>query len=168
MTTLRTFTSELAEVKLRELIDLPLRTPDHGSLVRHEPAQHLLCLSDFLHFRRHGESITGADYVVAEHGPWLVKFELHLDPLIDDGKIVIQSSDLGGYTQYRPMALASADLFGFNGAEIATDGARSCAPPRDTVRLGARRTRAFTHALAGRRPGIAAALRVWRSTSQSG
>ena len=73
-----------------------------------------------MHYRRYGESITGAEYVVAEHGPWLVKFELHLDPLIDDGKIVIQSSDLGGFTQYRPMALASADLFGFNGAEIAT------------------------------------------------
>ena len=120
MTTLRTFTSELAEVKLRELIIYLCERRITARSFGTSQLNTLLCLSDFLHYRRHGESITGADYVVAEHGPWLVKFELHLDPLIDDGKIVIQSSDLGGYTQYRPMALASADLFGFNGAEIAT------------------------------------------------
>ena len=120
MTTLRNFTSELAEVKLRELIIYLCERRITARSFGTSQLNSLLCLSDFLHYRRHGESITGADYVVAEHGPWLVKFELHLDPLIDDGKIVIQSSDLGGYTQYRPMALASADLFGFNGAEIAT------------------------------------------------
>ncbi len=120
MTTLNTFTSELAEVKLRELIIYLCERRITARSFGTSQLNTLLCLSDFLHYRRHGESITGADYVIAELGPWLVKFELHLDPLIDDGKIVIQSSDLGGYTQYRPMALASADLFGFNGAEIAT------------------------------------------------
>lgn len=120
MTTLKNFTSELAEVKLRELIIYLCERRITARSFGTSQLNSLLCLSDFLHYRRHGESITGAEYVVAEHGPWLVKFELHLDPLIDDGKIVIQSSDLGGYTQYRPMALASADLFGFNGAEIAT------------------------------------------------
>ena len=120
MTTLRTYTEELAEVKLRELLIYLCERRITASSFGTSQLNTLLCLSDFLHVRRYGESITGAEYVVAEHGPWLVKFELHLDPLIDDGKIVIQSSDLGGYTQYRPMALASADLFGFNGAEIAT------------------------------------------------
>ncbi|MCY4618099.1 MAG: DUF4065 domain-containing protein [Chloroflexi bacterium] len=120
MTTLRTFTSELAEVKLRELIIYLCERRITARSFGTSQLNTLLCLSDFLHFRRHGESITGADYVVAEHGPWLVKFELHLDPLLDNGSIVIQSSDLGGFTQYRPMALASADLFGFNGAEVAT------------------------------------------------
>lgn len=120
MTTLNTFTAELAEVKLRELMIYLCERRITARSFGTSQLNTLLCLSDFLHYRRHRESITGAEYVVAEHGPWLVKFELHLDPLIDDGKIVIQSSDLGGYTQYRPMALASADLFGFNGAEIAT------------------------------------------------
>lgn len=120
MTTLTTFTSELAEVKLRELIIYLCERRITARSFGTSQLNTLLCLSDFLHYRRHGESITGADYVVAEHGPWLVKFELYLDPLIDDGSIVIQPSDLGGYTQYRPMALTSADLFGFNGAEIAT------------------------------------------------
>ncbi len=120
MTTFKPFTEELAEVKLRELLIYLCERRITARSFGTSQLNTLLCLSDFLHYRRHGESITGAEYVVAEHGPWLVKFELHLDPLIDDGKIVIQSSDLGGYTQYRPMALASADLFGFNGAEIAT------------------------------------------------
>ena len=120
MTTLKTFTSELADVKLRELIIYLCERRITARSFGTSQLNTLLCLSDFLHFRRHGESITGADYVVAEHGPWLVKFELHLDPLLDNGSIVIQSSDLGGFTQYRPMALASADLFGFNGAEVAT------------------------------------------------
>ncbi len=120
MTTLKTFTSELAEIKLRELIIYLCERRITARSFGTSQLNTLLCLSDFLHFRRHGESITGADYVVAEHGPWLVKFELYLDPLIDSGSIVIQPSDLGGYTQYRPMALTSADLFGFNGAEIAT------------------------------------------------
>ncbi len=120
MTTLKTFTSDLAEVKLRELIIYLCERRITARSFGTSQLNTLLCLSDFLHFRRHGESITGADYVVAEHGPWLVKFELYLDPLIDSDSIVIQPSDLGGYTQYRPMALTSADLFGFNGAEIAT------------------------------------------------
>ncbi|MDE2896084.1 MAG: DUF4065 domain-containing protein [Chloroflexota bacterium] len=120
MTTFKPFAEELAEVKLRELLIYLCERRITARSFGTSQLNTLLCLSDFLHYRRHGESITGAEYVVAEHGPWLVKFELHLDPLIDDGKIVIQSSDLGGYTQYRPMALASADLFGFNGAEIAT------------------------------------------------
>lgn len=120
MTTLTTFTAELAEPKLRELIIYLCERRITARSFGTSQLNTLLCLSDFLHYRRHGESITGADYVVAEHGPWLVKFELYLDPLIDDGSIVIQPSDLGGYTQYRPMALVSADLFGFNGAEIAT------------------------------------------------
>ena len=120
MTTLTTFTSELAEPKLRELIIYLCERRITARSFGTSQLNTLLCLSDFLHYRRHGESITGADYVVAEHGPWLVKFELYLDPLIDDGSIVIQPSDLGGYTHYRPMALVSADLFGFNGAEIAT------------------------------------------------
>ena len=120
MTTFKPFTEELAEVKLRELLIYLCERRITARSFGTSQLNALLCLSDFLHYRRHGESITGAEYVVAEHGPWLVKFELHLDPLIDDGKIVIQSSDLGGFTQYRPMALTSADLFGFNGAEIAT------------------------------------------------
>ncbi|MDE2968211.1 MAG: Panacea domain-containing protein [Chloroflexota bacterium] len=120
MTTFKPFTEELAEVKLRELLIYLCERRITARSFGTSQLNTLLCLSDFLHFRRHGESITGADYVVAEHGPWLVKFELYLDPLLDDGSIVIQPSDLGGYTQYRPMALASADLFGFNGAEIAT------------------------------------------------
>ena len=120
MTTLTSYTSGLAEPKLRELIIYLCERRITARSFGASQLNTLLCLSDFLHFRRHGESITGADYVVAEHGPWLVKFELYLDPLIDDGSITIQPSDLGGYTQYRPMALASADLFGFNGAEIAT------------------------------------------------
>ena len=120
MTTLTRFTSELGEPKLRELIIYLCERRITARSFGTSQLNTLLCLSDFLHYRRHGESITGADYVVAEHGPWLVKFELYLDPLIDDGSIVIQPSDLGGYTQYRPMALTSADLFGFNGAEIAT------------------------------------------------
>lgn len=120
MTTLKSFTSELAEVKLRELIIYLCERRITARSFGTSQLNTLLCLSDFLHYRRHGESITGADYVVAEHGPWLVKFELYLDPLLDNGSIIIQPSDLGGYTQYRPMALTSADLFGFNGAEIAT------------------------------------------------
>ncbi len=120
MTTLKTFTSELADAKLRELIIYLCERRITARSFGTSQLNTLLCLSDFLHFRRHGDSITGADYVVGEHGPWLVKFELHLDPLIDNGSIVIQSSDLGGFTQYRPMPLSSADLFGFNGAEIAT------------------------------------------------
>ena len=120
MTILKTFTSELADAKLRELIIYLCERRITARSFGTSQLNTLLCLSDFLHFRRHGDSITGADYVVAEHGPWLVKFELHLDPLIDNGSIVIQSSDLSGFTQYRPMALSSADLFGFNGAEVAT------------------------------------------------
>lgn len=120
MTTTTAFTSGLAEAKLRELIIYLCERRITARSFGASQLNTLLCLSDFLHFRRHGASITNADYVVAEHGPWLAKFELYLDPLIDDGSVVIQSSDLGGYTQYRPMALVSADLFGFNGAEIAT------------------------------------------------
>lgn len=120
MTTLKTFTHELAEVKLRELLIYLCERRITARSFGTSQLNTLLCLSDFLHYRRHGESITGADYVVGEHGPWLVRFELFLGPLIDDGKIVIQSSDLGGFTQYRPMALTSADLFAFNGAEVAT------------------------------------------------
>ena len=120
MTTLKTFTSELADAKLRELVIYLCERRITARSFGTSQLNTLLCMSDFLHFRRHGDSITGADYVAGEHGPWLVKFELHLDPLIDNGSIVIQSSDLGGFTQYRPMALTSADLFGFNGAEVAT------------------------------------------------
>jgi hypothetical protein len=120
VTTLKTPTSELADMKLQELIIYLCERRITARSFGTSQLNTLLCLSDFLHFRRHGDSITGADYVVAEHGPWLVKFELFLDPLIDSGSVVIQSSDLGGFTQYRPMALTSANLFGFNGAEIAT------------------------------------------------
>ena len=120
MTTISSYTSGLVDAKLRELIIYLCERRITARSFGASQLNTLLCLSDFLHYRRHGESITGADYVVAEHGPWLVKFELYLDPLLDDGSIVIQPSDLGGYTQYRPMALVSADLFGFNGAESAS------------------------------------------------
>ena len=115
-----THDSSLDDAKLRELIiylcERRITTRSFG----HTQLNTLLCMSDFLHYRRFRESITGAEYVCGEHGPWLINYTAWLDLLIESGQLTIHPMELGGYTQNRPLALASANLFGFNGAEISS------------------------------------------------
>ena len=120
MTTSTLFTAELLEPKLRELMiyicERRITTRSFGH--RHLNTQ--LCMSDFLHYRRYRESITGASYVCGEQGPWLAGFEAMLEQLVESGSVTVHLMNIGGYTQRRPLALEGANLFGFNGAEIAT------------------------------------------------
>ena len=79
----------------------------------------LLCMSDLLYFRRWRESITGAQYVCGESGPWALGIDARMEELDESGRVTLLDQTIGGFTQHRPMALDNADLFAFNGAEIA-------------------------------------------------
>lgn len=79
----------------------------------------LLCMSDLLYFRRWRESITGAQYVCGEYGPWAVGVDERMAALDEAGRLTLLEQAIGGFKQHRPLALDNADLFGFNGAEIA-------------------------------------------------
>ncbi len=80
----------------------------------------LLCLSDMLHYRRHRTSITGCEYVRGEYGPWTVSLAEQVAAMEAEGRLTVVDQPVGGFLQRRPLALASADLFDFNGAEIAS------------------------------------------------
>ena len=80
----------------------------------------LLCLSDMLHYRRHRTSITGGAYVRGEYGPWTVDLAEQVAAMESEGRLTVIDQPVGGFLQRRPMALDSADLFDFNGAEIAS------------------------------------------------
>lgn len=79
----------------------------------------LLCLSDMLNFRRYQSSITGGQYVRGEYAPWKVDLAETVAMMEEDGRLTIVDQPIGGFLQRRPLALDSANLFGFNGAEIA-------------------------------------------------
>ena len=80
----------------------------------------LLCLSDMLHYRRYRTSISGAKYVRGEYGPWNVQLADQVASMEQDGRLTVVNQPVGDFLQRRPMALDSADLFDFNGAEIAS------------------------------------------------
>ena len=80
----------------------------------------LLCLSDMLHYRRYRTSITGGAYVRGEYGPWTVDLAEQVAAMESEGRLTVIDQPVGGFLQRRPMALDSADLFDFNGAEIAS------------------------------------------------
>lgn len=79
----------------------------------------LLCMSDFLFFRRWRRSITGVAYICGEFGPQAAGVVDRVAALESSGRLMLIEQQIGGYRQQRPMALDAADLFSFNGAEIA-------------------------------------------------
>lgn len=80
----------------------------------------LLCLSDMLNYRRYRESITGGTYVRGEYGPWTVQLADQIAAMESDSRLMVIDQPVGDFLQRRPMALDSADLFDFNGAEVAS------------------------------------------------
>lgn len=75
--------------------------------------------SDFLAFRRTGESITGSDYVHYPYGPVPEHGARLLESMEDSGEIEVRAEHYFGYPQNRPLARREPDLGLFSAEEIA-------------------------------------------------
>ncbi len=119
MTTTSAFVPEVDERKFDELLLYICERQITNRSFSQAKLNVLLCMSDMLFFRRWRGSITGVQYVSGEYGPWAVGLEERLEELETTGRLTVVEQTVGGYPQQRPLALDSANLFDFNGAEIA-------------------------------------------------
>ncbi len=79
-----------------------------------------LWMSDFRHFELTGESITGAQYIHKQFGPFCRPLDASLRRLEDTGGLAIRLRERFAYVQQRPVAHRRPDLSRFTAEEIAT------------------------------------------------
>jgi Protein of unknown function (DUF4065) len=79
----------------------------------------VLCFSDFLHYARYGDSITGAEYMRLPYGPAPRPLKRVQNDLIGSGQAACQEQTVGAYVQKRLVPLRDPDLSLFSGTEIA-------------------------------------------------
>lgn len=79
----------------------------------------ILFYADFLHYAKHGKSITGQDYMKLNQGPAPRRLLPIRKRLEAAGELVVREIPYRTKRQERPIALRTADLTGFNGEEIA-------------------------------------------------
>lgn len=104
--------------KLRELILHITSRLDDGNLGATK-LNKLLYFADVLAFQQLGESITGEDYQVLNHGPAARGLLPTRQAMVADGTCVIQPVQRGPYTLHRIVPLRLANLDVFSAAEIA-------------------------------------------------
>jgi hypothetical protein len=80
----------------------------------------VLYFADFAHVRRHGRSISGADYFKLENGPAPRRLVPVRQRLIAAGHAELVTEDFLGYAMQRLVPRRAADLSGFDDAELAT------------------------------------------------
>lgn len=78
-----------------------------------------LWMSDFRSFELWGISITGAQYIHRQHGPFCEPLEQSLKRLEDTSKAMIRHRERFGYVQQRVIPLKRSDLTLFTAREIA-------------------------------------------------
>lgn len=80
-----------------------------------------LCyFSDFDHYEKNFESITGHNYIKLSHGPIPAEYELSFFLLEKHGLVKHKAAFVGKYTQDRYTSLEEPDLTGFSDSEIGT------------------------------------------------
>jgi antitoxin SocA-like protein len=78
----------------------------------------VLFWSDFEHFAKTGQSITGHAYVKLPNGPVPERFDAELNRMQQQGELVMVPEQIGPHTQQRPVALAEPDMSVFSEAEL--------------------------------------------------
>lgn len=79
----------------------------------------ILFYADFLHYVKHGRSITEQEYMRLDKGPAPRRLVPVRSDLIAAGELVVRDQPYGSFQQKRPIALRDADLTEFGGEEIA-------------------------------------------------
>jgi len=80
-----------------------------------------LCyFSDFDHYERTFNSITGKNYCKALHGPIPYSYEESFNYLIKNGKIIGKTRSFDGYKQHSYVSIMEPDIGDFSPEEIAS------------------------------------------------
>jgi hypothetical protein len=79
----------------------------------------ILFYADFLYYAKHGESITGQEYMRLDKGPAPRRLVPVREEMVAAGELVVRPQAYGPWQQKRPIALRDADLGAFSGEEIA-------------------------------------------------
>ena len=80
----------------------------------------VLYFAEFAHCRRHGRSITGAEFQRLPHGPAPRRLVPVRDRLVRDGAAEVRTESFLGYPQERLVPLREPDLDRFDDDELAT------------------------------------------------
>jgi hypothetical protein len=111
-------TRQESDKKLRELILLIAEwcqaDPKFGAIKLNK----LLFHADFSAFLTHGEPITGQEYFALPQGPAPRRLKPITESMKKNGELAYQEVSYFGQIQKRPIALRSADLSEFSGADV--------------------------------------------------
>lgn len=80
----------------------------------------VLFYADFFHYAEHGAPISGAQYNRLPHGPAPRRLLPVRERLVNEGRAVIRTKQVGARNQHRLESLEEANLSLFTGAEIET------------------------------------------------
>lgn len=105
--------------KLAELVLYVARRSEGDTFFGATKLNKVLFFADFLHFRKTGRPITGAEYVKQEHGPVPSAINAIKQRLLQNGSAAEREEPTGIYTQRRLLALRDANLDLFAPEEIA-------------------------------------------------
>lgn len=105
--------------KLKELVIFIASRSDADAHFGKTKLNKILFYSDFMHYARHGKSITGFAYLRMPYGPCPENFPSVLDEMAKDETLRIAERRHFTQMQQRPVALREANLDALSGSEIA-------------------------------------------------
>lgn len=105
--------------KLKELVIFIASRSDGDAHFGKTKLNKILFYSDFMHYARHGRSITGFAYLRMPYGPCPEDLPSVLEEMARDETLRIADRRHFTKVQQRPVALREANLDAFSGSEVA-------------------------------------------------